>query len=362
MQYIKPVKNILCFKMANLIYYIKYIERTIIYGNQKEIKNMNEAIRMMAEGYYGYQEIRKAQYNRIRDVVRKKIENIPMDKKEEKKERKEYLKKFDDKKIIKYLKKLEEDDKVEKHEHKYLTKLFDIVRETKTTEGNYKILMMNALKKEEIWCRWLINIRGISSVLGSTLLNNFGYCEDYKYVSSLWRHTGYDPDGAQGKQLEGGIHYSPELKTFIWKISDSLMKQRTPVYREIYDGEKRRQKSVRYTINIKDERRIVGDILDEKIGDMKKGTTIYSKKGRDNYKKLVKNAEEEGKKEVKIRLSDGHIHSRALRKMVKVFMQHYWMISRKMKDIEISKPYPHEKLGHISFIKPPFDPFDGNYF
>lgn len=308
---------------------------------------------VIAEGYYDYQEIRKSQYNRIRDIVRRKIENIPMDKPEEKKEKKKYLKKFDDKKILKYLIKLEKQNKIQKQEHKYLSKLLEIAKETHTTEKKYKILLMHCIKQEEIWNKWLQNIKGISSVLAGNLVKNFGYCEDYKYVSSLWRHTGYDPDGAKGRVKGNEIHYNPKLKTLMWKVSDSFVKQRTPVYRKIYDEEKIRQSKTRYTVESTDKNRIVGDILDETVGKIKKGTRIKL----DNYKKFMKNATENGKTQVKIRLSDGHIDARAKRKMVKIFMQHYWMIGRQLKGLEIGLPYPHEKLGHKSFIQPPENPF-----
>ena len=42
--------------------------------------------RIATEGYYDYQEIRITQNNRIRDIIRRKLEGIPMDKPEEKKE------------------------------------------------------------------------------------------------------------------------------------------------------------------------------------------------------------------------------------------------------------------------------------
>lgn len=265
--------------------------------------------RIATEGYYDYQEIRKAQYNRIRDIVRRKIENIPMKTPEEKKEQKEYLKKFKDNEILEYLKKLEKQNKIQKHEHKYLSKLLEIAKDTKNTEKNYKKLMDQYLQKEKIWYLWLEKIRGISSVLGSNLIKNFGYCETYDYVSSLWRHTGYDPEGAKGLRRGEEIHYSPKLKTFIWKIGDSFIKQRTPVYRGIYDNEKQRQLS------------------------------------------LMKN---EASNAPKSRL---HADLRARRKMVKIFMQHYWLICRKIKKLHVNKPYPIDKLGHKHFIEPPHNPF-----
>jgi hypothetical protein len=234
-----------------------------------------------------------------------------MDKPEDKKERKEYLEKFKDKEILKYLKELETQNKIEKHENKYLSRLLEIAKETEKIEKSYKMLMDQYLQKEEIWYKWLKNIRGISSVLGSNLIKNFSYCENYEHVSSLWRHTGYDPDGAKGLRRGEEIHYNPKLKTFIWKIGDSFIKQRTPVYRSVYDDEKARQ-----------------------LGLMDNGN--------DNAPKSLL-----------------HADLRARRKMVKVFLQHYYLICRKLKGLDVSKPYQFDKLGHKHYIEPPFNPFEG---
>ncbi len=265
--------------------------------------------RLVTEGYYDYQEIRKAQYSRMRDIIRRKIENIPMEKPEEKKEKKEYLGKFKDEKIMNYLQKLEKENKIEKHEQRYLSKVLQVAIQTKQTENNYKKLMGEYLESEDIWQYWLKNIKGISSVIGANLVKNFGYCETYEHVSSLWRHTGYDPEGAKGLRKGEEIHYNPKLKTFIWKIGDSFIKQRTPVYRQIYDNEKTRQLS------------------------------LMEHEAPNAPKSLM------------------HADLRARRKMVKIFMQHYWIICRKIKDLPISKPYPHDKLGHKHYISPPHDPF-----
>lgn len=275
---------------------------------------MNETLvvdlgRIVTEGYYDYQEIRKAQYNRMRDIIRRKIENIPMDKPEEKKERKEYLDKFKDEKILNYLIQLEQKNKIKKHEQKYLSKVLEVALQTKQTESNYKKLMGEYLEQEDIWQYWLKSIKGISSVIGANLVKNFGYCETYDHVSSLWRHTGYDPEGAKGLRKGETIHYNPKLKTFVWKIGDSFIKQRTPVYRQIYDNEKTRQLAL-----------------------MENGSELAPK-------------------------SLMHADLRARRKMVKVFLQHYWVICRKIRGLPVSDPYPHERMGHKHYIHPPHNPF-----
>jgi len=268
---------------------------------------------LAADGYNAYQSIRIAQNSRVRDIIRKKIEGIPLDQPEEKKETKKYDKKFKDENILKFLDELISDGKITDSEKQYIWKLLNISNETSKTEKNYKKLMDQFLKKEKIWYMWLEKVKGISSVLGSNLVNNFGYCEKYNHVSSLWRHCGYDPDGAKGRRKGETISYNPKLKTFVWKIGDSFIKQRTQPYRGIYDSEKKRQL------------------------------------------RLMENEAELAPKSLL------HADKRARRKMVKTFLQHYWIICRQIKKLPISKPYAFDKMGHSHYIEPPFNPFkDGD--
>lgn len=269
--------------------------------------------KIASDGHDIYQSIRIAQNSRVRDIVRKKIEGIPLDQPEEKKEVKKYDKKFKDENILKFLDELISEGKITDEEKQYIWKLLDIAKETSKTEKKYKDLMGQSLKKEEIWYGWLEKVKGISSILGSTLVKNFGYCETYPHISSLWRHCGQDPEGAKGRQKGKKIFYDPKLKPFIWKIGDSFIKQRTQPYRGIYDREKARQLS------------------------------------------LMENKAELAPKSLL------HADRRARRKMVKTFLQHYWKIGRQFKKLPISKPYAFDKLGHSHYIEPPFNPFkDGD--
>ena len=266
--------------------------------------------KISVDGYYDYQQIRIAQMSRIRDVIRRKIEGIPYDKPEDKKEDKKFENKFKDENLSAFLHELVETEKITKMEKDYIEKLYGISKETSKTEERYKILMSEYLNNEELWNKWLIKIKGISSVLGSNLIKNFGYCETYQYVSSLWRHCGFDPDGAKGRKKGEKIHYNPKLKTLCWKIGDSFVKQRTQPYRKIYDNEKIRQL------------------------------------------KLMENEAENAPK------NKLHADLRARRKMVKIFLQHYYLVGRTLKKIAVTKPYPHDKMGHKHFIPPPHCPFD----
>lgn len=187
----------------------------------------------------------------------------------------------------------------------YLERLWQLADETEKIEKKYRMFMEQYISKEPIWYMWLSKIKGISLVLGSNLIKNFGYCEKYRYVSSLWRHCGLDPEGAKGWRHGEKIHYNPRLKTLAWKIADSFVKQRTKPYREIYDSEKHRQ-----------------------IGLMENNASNRPQNLR-------------------------HADLRARRKMVKVFLQHYFVVARSLKNLPLSKPYVFDRLGHSHYVPPP---------
>lgn len=258
------------------------------------------------DGYYNYQQIRIAEQNEIRDIIRRKMENIPLDKPEEKKEKKDYLKKYTDEKLAVLLKELLHKKSITREEYDSMIKIIALSRETSTIEQHYKKTMHVYLMEETVWKDWLINIRGISDVLGSNLLKNIGYCENFQQISSLWRYCGLDPDGAKGRKKGEKIHYNPLMKTLAWKIGDSFIKQRTPTYRRIYDEEKARQLSLK-------------------------------EQGVENAPKSLL-----------------HADLRARRKMVKVFLQHYWLVCRDMKKLPVTMPYVFDRMGHNHYIPPPF--------
>jgi len=90
---------------------------------------------------------------------------------------------------------------------------------------------------------FLENIKGISVILSANLIKEFGYCENAPYISSLWKYCGMHVNNGQAPVRKRGekLEFNAKLRTMVWKISDSFVKQRTPFYRDIYDKEKKKQ-------------------------------------------------------------------------------------------------------------------------
>lgn len=272
--------------------------------------------RNITNAYYDFQQVRIASMNRVRDVIRKLVEGIKFDEVEAKKEEKKYKKKYTDKELLAMLNKLLVDGKILTEEYDYITECWEIMKDAKRLERKFQDAMKTFISKEAVYNKFLSKIRGIAEILSANLIKEFGDCSKYDTVSKLWAHSGNSVVNGVAPKLRKGedISFSPRLRTLTWKLSNSLMKQNKGVYRDIYVKEKKRQLGITYDIGI----------LEEKYGKpYKKEDTA---------------------------ISLGHAHNRALRKMRKIFLDHYWCASRELNGLSTEKNYVEGVLGHTHII------------
>jgi len=291
--------------------------------------------------YYDYQEIRIGLTNRVRCLIRQKIEGIDVSKPEDKKEEdeKKYDKKYKDENLHELV--IQNKNKFSETEYEYITSLIEGLKNTEKLENGYKKQMQIYVTSEPIYTTFLKDIKGISTILAGNLIKEYKYCENSPHASSLWKMSGLHVVDGHAPKPEKGVklEFNPKLRTLCWKIGDSFIKQRTPVYREIYDNEKARQLSLME--NLKCE--TCGSRPDEHTFDKTKKTYLCPKPNTGIYKYS---------KSPTPPMRLGHADSRARRKMVKIFVSHYWLKARTIKGLPISLPYAIEKLGHTHIIKP----------
>ena len=292
--------------------------------------------RMIAGSFYDHQEVRITEFNRIRDIIRRKLENIPLvgGREEKKKDKDKFKEKFVDKEIPTYLKKLIKEEKITEQEKGYIERILDVQKNAEKYEKEYEKLMKEFVESEPIYVKFLVKIKGISVILSANLIKEFGYCENAFYISSLWKYCGMHVVGGEAPVRKKGekLEFNARLRTMVWKISDSFVKQRTPFYRNIYDREKKKQVKM----------------LEDFIGSLSKEDSKKFKKikKRDEKRKFV--SEFNPKAPVSLMNAD----LRARRKMVKIFLAHYWQackeLSQRQKETreEIAKPYAEDKLKH----------------
>lgn len=325
----------------------------------------NESIkvvgRIIANAYEDFQEVRISSMNRFRDVIRKKIEGIPFDEVEEKKEGKTFEKKYTDKKLLEKWKEVYDNGLITKDEYEYVIENWGIMLDCKKIEAKQKKSMVGYISKEPVYIQFLSKVRGIGPVLSTNLIKEFGDCrvciyerpskEDpwkvlidethknfelthltvlrnrdsdryritgYSTVSKLWANTGngVDKDGKAPKRKKGeSLKFSPRLRKLCWKISDSLLKQNKGIYRKVYDTTKVKQMN-----NVYPEGK------------------LFAKYGKPYVPEDTQ-------------LKKLHYHNRALRKMRKIFLDHYWQASRELAGLPTEKNYVEGVLGHTHIIK-----------
>jgi hypothetical protein len=267
------------------------------------------------------QQIRIGTLNRVRDVIRKKNEGIKFDvvedkKTEEDKKKQKFDKKYNDTNLPKLLESLLKTEKIKNDEYAYIEKCLSMTDKSKQVENQYERLMKEYIQLEPIYVLFLSKVRGIGDVLSANLIKEFGYCERYENVSKLWAHTGNSVlNGKSPKKRKGeDINFSPRLRTMTWKISDCLMKQNAGIYRQIYESEKNKQS--------------------ERVFEKGELLEMFGKPYKEDSTKLLLL----------------HSHNRALRKMRKMFLSHYWACSRELSGLSCRPLYVDEKLHHQNII------------
>jgi hypothetical protein len=309
----KPPITLVLYNECNIISAIMGGFEMDLNGN-----TLRKAGRIIAGSYYDYQSVRKSGMNRVRDIIREKAEGLDKSKPEEKieKDKRTFDKKYKDENLEKTLEEMAKTKKLTQEEYEYLEKFLDISEKAQKLENDYKNLMLAYVESEPIYNVFLHPIKGVGPVISARLIKSFGYCERYEHISSVWKHCGlHVVNGKAPKRAKGEkIEYSPELRSFIWNIGDSFIKQNSPVYREFYDQAKKQYQEVIFK---------PGELL-EKYGKPYKDKDVH-------FKPL-------------------HAHNRAKRKMEKLFLSHYWMAARETAGLSVSEPYVQEKLGHEHII------------
>jgi len=196
-------------------------------------------------------------------------------------------------------------------------------------EGQIKRLLAGVSMASEVG-RWAQRQRGIGPVIAAGL---DAYIDITKAptVGHIWRFAGLDPTVEWGKGKKRP--WNAQLKTLCWKIGESFVKvsgDASAFYGQIYVQRKA----------LEVERNEAGAFADQAAAALKKGK--YEKKTG------ARAAYEAG------RLPPGHLHARAKRYAVKLFLAHWHEVAYREHFGEAPpKPYAIAQLGHAHYIAPP---------
>ena len=176
--------------------------------------------------------------------------------------------------------------------------------------------------------RWARAQLGIGPVLSAGLLAHINL-DKTPTVSALWAFAGLDPT----KKWEKGEKrpWNASLKTLCWKIGESFVKvsgKEKSLYGRLWKERKEQEEARNAEGKFKEQ----ADAGAKRVG---KTTEAYG-----HYIKGV--------------LPPGHIHARAKRWAVKIFLSHYWERGMQLAGKEgYPKPYVFDILGHKGYIPVP---------
>ena len=179
--------------------------------------------------------------------------------------------------------------------------------------------------------RWSKGIVGIGPVIAAGLIAHIDI-EKAPTVGHIWRFGGYDPTVCWEKKT--ARPWNASLKTLFWKIGESFVKV-SGHERDVYGKLWLQRKAIEIARNH------AGDFADQAR------MALETKRYRADT--TAKKAYEDG------RLPDGHIHARAKRWAVKLFLSHWHHVAYLSRfGIPPAKPYIlTEHGGHAHQIMPP---------
>jgi hypothetical protein len=200
---------------------------------------------------------------------------------------------------------------------------------TATLERNIKTVLERYTDADRVGS-WSRSILGIGPVIAAGLLAHIDI-EKAPTVGHIWRFAGLDPTVEWGKGQKRP--WNASLKTLCWKIGESFVKVsslESDVYGKVYLQRKTEEQAHNDAGDFKDQ--ALRKLEKVKIG---KDTEAYG-----HYSS--------GK------LPPAHIHSRAKRYAVKLFVSHWHHVAYEVRyGTAPPKPYILTQEGHVHFLKPP---------
>ena len=176
--------------------------------------------------------------------------------------------------------------------------------------------------------RWALSQIGIGPVIASGLAAHIDIVKA-QTPSAVWKFSGLAP-GFDRKVKKQKLPYNARLKVLAWKLGESFVKvsgKEDAVYGKLY-----------------------AEFKAEEIARNKAGKYAEAA-ARELATKKISDKDTRAKLESGM-LTDGHLHARAKRRAVKVFLCHYWIKGRLARGLPIRDPWIKTYGGHQDMILP----------
>lgn len=196
--------------------------------------------------------------------------------------------------------------------------------------------VLDAYSGAEPLGQWARGIVGIGPVLAAGLLAHIEL-EKAPTYGHIWSFAGLNPTVKWEKGEKRP--WNAALKVLCWKIGESFVKvsgHEDDVYGHVYAEVKAKYQAENEAGKYADA--AARALSEKRIGKATEAYKAYSV----------------GK------LPPAHIHARAKRYAVKLFLSHYWEVGRKLAGLPVPDPYPIAHLGHAhKFAAPGFPVGEG---
>jgi len=211
-----------------------------------------------------------------------------------------------------------------------------MLRQMEILEGQIKGAM-DAWTETHPVGRWSKSITGIGPIISAGLLAHIDITKA-PHVGHVWAFAGLTADATWDKGTKRP--WNAELKTLCaFKIGESFVKVQNNE-RDFYGHLLRAKKDALVAAN---ERGDYSDAAAAKLRDVKIG------KATEAYKHYAAG-----------HLPPAHVHARARRWVVKLFLSHWHHVAYETEyGVAPAKPYPIALLGHADYIPPPNWPVQG---
>lgn len=272
------------------------------------------AMRNLIDALYDHQDVRIRSMSRARAIIRRKLLDLGFEPEKKKKEPeageepKEEV--WADKKMEQLLKTALKQKKVSAREVRIMLELLELAKKETEIEKIYEAKVTPFIKSEQIWTSWLESVKGIGIRNAARLLKHFGYCEDFESVSKIWAFSGYAPDRfcVICKRYEHLHVKNKETE------EREICTCKHPQWETENPVAVRKRKGVPLPYNPKVH-----------VDCYVIGSSLMKAKGK--YKRFY-DAER-----AKIGVDEKYSHRKAFRKMVKLFLSHYWNQTRTIKGL-----------------------------
>lgn len=218
-----------------------------------------------------------------------------------------------------------------------------IFENAKVFEKDVERLIAKQIKNHALYNQYLDKITGIGPMLAAGLIAYIDDIEKFKHVSSLWQYCGY------GMNRYCNNCKKPTFMEVEYDTGTKAKKLHPFNFCPLCDGETTPiiQKRISgYQSNWNDKLKVLA---------WKAGTSFVKQTAkRSKYRKLYDNIKKEEHKlhpkkikdKSRILYTDGHLHNRAMRKVVKIFLAHLWQTWRRQQGLEATEPYAKQLLHH----------------